>query len=125
MNSALAVMDSIAAPGRRVLILGDMRELGEAATRCHQALGQDAGRSTAQLIIAIGAYARVVADGATSRAGTTKRIYSYPSVEAAADKIPELLEPGDIVLLKASRAVKLERLVPYMEKTAVAPASCR
>ena len=83
-----------------------------------QALGQDAGRSTAQLIIAVGAYARIVADGATATAGTTKRIYAFPSVEAAAEKIGSLLEPGDIVLLKASRGMKLERLVPHIESAA-------
>lgn len=114
MRAAIGVVDSLPTPGRRVLILGDMRELGEQSTRCHQALGQDAGRSTAQLIVAVGAHSRIVADGATATAGTTKRIYAMPTVEAAAEKIGGLLEPGDIVLLKASRGVKLERLVPYL-----------
>ena len=115
MRIALGVMDGLPQPGRRVLVLGDMRELGMESTRCHQALGQDAGRSTAQLIVAVGAYARIVADGATATAGTTKRIYAFPTVEAAAEKIGSLLEPGDIVLLKASRGMKLERLVPHIE----------
>lgn len=111
MRVALGVMDAIATPARKVVVLGDMRELGEQSTRCHSALGQEAGRSTAQIIIAVGAYARVVADGATATAGTTKRIYSYPTVEAAAEKVGGLLDSGDIVLLKASRGMKLERLV--------------
>lgn len=111
MRIALGVLDAVATPGRKVLVLGDMRELGEQSPRCHQALGQDAGRSTAQIIIAVGAYARVVADGATATAGTTKRIYSFPTVEAAAEKIGALIDAGDVVLLKASRGVKLERLI--------------
>lgn len=111
MSVALEVLDQLSEPRRKVLIVGDMRELGRQTGRCHQALGRQAGRCTAQLIIAVGAYARVVADSAVAIASTTKRIYSYPSLESAAEKIPQLVQPGDIVLLKASRAMRLERLL--------------
>ncbi|HKQ47507.1 MAG TPA: UDP-N-acetylmuramoyl-tripeptide--D-alanyl-D-alanine ligase [Phycisphaerae bacterium] len=111
MAVALEVLDRLDEPRRKVLILGDMRELGERSKGCHQELGRLAGRSTAQLIVAVGAYSRSVADAAVSIASTTKRIYSYPTVEHAAEKIPSLVRPGDIVLLKASRAIRLERLL--------------
>lgn len=124
MRVALSVMDGIATPGRKVLILGDMRELGEQSTRCHQALGQEAGRSTAQIILAVGAYARVVADGATTTAGTTKRIYSFPTVEAASEKIAALLDAGDIILLKASRGMKLEKLMEPIRAAAGSVTPC-
>ncbi len=124
MRIALGVLDSMTTTGRKVVVLGDMRELGTESTRCHQALGQEAGRSTARLIIAVGAYARIVADGATAVAGTTKRIYAFPTVEAAAEKIGSLLEPGDLVLLKASRGMKLERLVEPIRLLARSAAAC-
>jgi len=116
MRAAFDVLDRMAAPGRKVLVLGDMRELGEASTRCHQQIGREAGRSTAHVIVAVGAYARVVADGATVSAGPSKRIYAYPSIEIAAEKLPGLLEPHDTVLLKASRGVRLERLIPSIQQ---------
>ncbi|MBN2561467.1 MAG: UDP-N-acetylmuramoyl-tripeptide--D-alanyl-D-alanine ligase [Phycisphaerae bacterium] len=116
MRAAFDVMDHLEDVGRRVFVLGDMRELGSQAAACHQAVGREAGRSTAHVIIAVGAYARVVADGATSTAGMTKRIYSLPTVEAASERIGTLLEAGDVVLLKASRAVRLERLVEALRQ---------
>lgn len=116
MKAALRTLDEFRAAGRRVVILGDMRELGDAATRCHRELGQEAGQSTAQVIVCIGTWARVVRDGATISGGPSKRIYAYPTVEALSDKIADLLEPGDVVLLKASRGVGLERLMPAIER---------
>ncbi|HVP09834.1 MAG TPA: UDP-N-acetylmuramoyl-tripeptide--D-alanyl-D-alanine ligase [Phycisphaerae bacterium] len=118
VRAALEVLDQMSSIGRKVLILGDMRELGGEAVRCHQAVGREVGRSTAQIIIAVGAMARVLTDGATAVAGTAKRIYAFPSVEAVAEKIGTFVQPGDVVLLKASRAVRLERLLANIEEIA-------
>lgn len=116
MKVAFEVMNRLPGIGRRVFVLGDMRELGDKAVACHQALGREAGRSTAQVVIAVGAYARIVADGATTTAGTGKRIYGFPTVEAAEEKIGSLIEEGDTVLFKASRGVRLERLIERLKK---------
>jgi len=124
MKIAFEVMDSLhdepraggMASGRKVFILGDMRELGDQSSRCHQMVGREAGRSSARVVIAVGAMARVVADGATATAGTTKRIYSFPTIEALSERLGDLLEPGDTILLKASRGSRLERLLEPMEK---------
>ncbi len=116
MRAALEVMDQLSGVGRKVLILGDMRELGTEALRCHQAVGRDAGRSTANVVIAGGAYARIVADGVVATAGATKRIYSFATLESLSEKLGGLIEPGDAILLKASRGVRLEQLLePLME----------
>ncbi len=118
MRAAFEVMDNLPAVGRKVFILGDMRELGEESVGCHQAIGREAGRSTAQVVIAVGAMARVLADGATAAAGTGKRIYWFATVEALGQKIGTLIQPGDVVLLKASRAMRLEQLLDRIEKLA-------
>jgi len=117
MKSALRSLEDLEASefGRRIVILGDMRELGVAAARCHEEVGREAGRSSATVIIGVGAFARHVADGAVSTAGTRKRIYAYPTLEALEYKLPDLLRPGDQVLLKASRGVGLERIIPSIE----------
>ncbi|MCZ6681799.1 MAG: UDP-N-acetylmuramoyl-tripeptide--D-alanyl-D-alanine ligase [Planctomycetota bacterium] len=116
MRAAFDMMDELPSDVRKVFVLGDMRELGRQAERCHRAVGRDAGRSSAHLILTAGAYARVVADGAIGTAGTSKRIYSFPTVEALAEKIGALIGPGDAVLLKASRGVRLERLCAPIEE---------
>ncbi len=119
MRAAFDTLDQMETAGRKVLVLGDMRELGAAAPKFHQTVGRDAGRSTANVIIAAGALAREVADGATAIAETSKRIYAYPSVEALETKIQALLVPGDVVLLKASRGVRLERIMDSLRDTLV------
>jgi len=116
VRAALAVLDEFNSVQRKVLILGDMRELGAASEREHTAVGREAGRSTAQIIIAAGSFARFIADGAVSAAGTTKRVYTFQNVGALAEKIDTLIEPGDLVLLKASRAGRFEQLVPRLEE---------
>ena len=118
MKAAFSVMDGLADSKRKVLVLGDMAELGDQAERCHREIGREAGRSGAHVIVAAGAYARVVADGATVAAGTTKRIYAYPDLEALVGKIRSLIKPGDAVLLKASRRARFERLIPSIEAVA-------
>ncbi len=120
VRAALEVVNHLPTTGRKVLILGDMRELGDRAMACHQTIGREAGRSSAQVIITVGAFARVMADGATGTAGTTKRLYWFPTVEAAAERLGGLVEPGDIVLLKASRGVRLERLVEPLRQAGLA-----
>jgi UDP-N-acetylmuramoyl-tripeptide--D-alanyl-D-alanine ligase len=116
MRAALATFERIPDGGRRVLILGDMRELGEAAARYHAELGRTAGRSSAAVIVAVGAQARTVADGATETAGPTKRIHWFPNLESAGPGLERLLEAGDLVLRKGSRAEGLERLIPFVER---------
>jgi UDP-N-acetylmuramoyl-tripeptide--D-alanyl-D-alanine ligase len=120
MRAAFEVMDQLDGAGRKVLILGDMRELGGQTERCHREVGKEAGRSRAKVIIAVGAFARYYSDGVISIAGTSKRIHTYPKVEAAAEKIAALLEPGDTVLLKGSRGMGLERLIPAMNRRGAA-----
>lgn len=118
MRAAFEVMDQWPDAGRKVLILGDMLELGDQAARCHQAVGREAGRGTAQVIIAVGTHARVLADGATGVAGTSKRIYAFPTLELLAEKVDALIQPGDVVLIKASRGMRLERLVEPLRRAA-------
>ncbi len=120
VRAALEVMNHLSAAGRKVLILGDMRELGNRALSCHQEIGREAGKSAAQVIVTVGAFARVMADGATATGDTTKRIYWFPTVEAAAEKVGRVVEAGDVVLLKASRGVQLERLLEPLRQAAAA-----
>jgi len=116
MKCAFEALEGLSVVGRRVLVLGDMKELGQAAARCHSDVGRAAASSPADVIACVGAFARIVADGATAVAGTSKRIYAYPSIEALERKLPQLLEPGDVVLIKASRSVNLDRIIPTLDK---------
>jgi UDP-N-acetylmuramoyl-tripeptide--D-alanyl-D-alanine ligase len=101
MGAALDALHARRGEGRLVAVLGEMAELGPEAPQMHREL---AGRVLGlDLVIGVGEMARLYLDGAESA--------WFEDVDAAAAGLPALLQPGDVVLLKASRSVGLERLV--------------
>ena len=85
-------------------ILGDMAELGSGAPAYHQEIGREAARHGVEVLLAVGELARGYVDG-----GVPVTRWA-PDAEAAAAEAAELVQPGDVVLVKASRAVGLERV---------------
>jgi UDP-N-acetylmuramoyl-tripeptide--D-alanyl-D-alanine ligase len=107
--AALATLAAMAGGGRRtVAVLGEMAELGEAATQAHR----DAGRLAARLDI--GVLVTVGGDNAAAMAGAARsgglRALTVHDADAALSALASLLRPGDIVLAKASHAMHLEDL---------------
>jgi UDP-N-acetylmuramoyl-tripeptide--D-alanyl-D-alanine ligase len=104
--SMRAAIDDLAetAPARRVAVLGDMLELGEAAPRLHREIGEHAAASGVSLLVTVGALAGEIGRGFSGE------LHSVADAPAAAELLPGLLREGDTVLLKASRGVGLERV---------------
>jgi UDP-N-acetylmuramoyl-tripeptide--D-alanyl-D-alanine ligase len=92
--------------GRTVAVLGDMAELGADATKFHEEIGAHAAERGVNVLVAVGALAGSYVDGY----GAAGEVVRAASVDEAADAVAALLRPGDVVLVKASRAVGLERL---------------
>jgi UDP-N-acetylmuramoyl-tripeptide--D-alanyl-D-alanine ligase len=107
MRAALAHLDATAGERRRVAILGDMAELGPAAPGYHEEIGRELARHGVDVLVAVGELARAYLDGAGDGVPVTRWA---PDAETAAGKAAELVLPGDVVLVKASRAVGLERV---------------
>ncbi len=108
--SVLAAADVLRdfAPKRRVMILSDMRELGTDSKRLHVELGENLGGKGVDLLVAVGALGRYIATGA-DRTGI--RTETFKTTESARKGVSELLEDGDLVLVKGSRAMRMERVV--------------
>jgi UDP-N-acetylmuramoyl-tripeptide--D-alanyl-D-alanine ligase len=110
MRAALAALAGL--PGdRRIAVLGAMGELGADAPAEHQRLGHDAVAAGVDLIVAVGADAVGIAEGAAAagrRAG--EESVHVPDRAAARELLSEVLRPGDVVLVKASRSYGLELL---------------
>ena len=98
---------------RRVLILGDMLELGGRAEQLHRQLGESIADGPADLLIGVGSLGGVVAEGAAASGVATE---TFGSTEAAAAGAVELIAPGDAVLVKGSRAMGLERVVESIRR---------
>jgi UDP-N-acetylmuramoyl-tripeptide--D-alanyl-D-alanine ligase len=111
--SMRAALDDLAAsevrpPGRRVAVLGDMLELGPDEGRFHAEIGAHARGVGVDVLVAVGPRAAHFADGYGD-------VIALPDAQAAAAAVPELLAPGDLVLLNASRGVGLEVVVGALE----------
>lgn len=94
-------------PGRRVAVLGEMYELGTAAPAAHAEAGRRAAASCDLLLAVGGNHARAMA--AAAREAGLSRVEWASDVDAAILRLGGLLEPGDVVLLKGSRGVNLDR----------------
>lgn len=111
VRAALSGLDAFDAE-RRVLVFGDMYELGEHAAAAHVTVGIQAETYDFDLMVCIGPLAKL-AVGGTERMPT--HVFDEWTDRTPGD-VADLLQPGDTVLLKASRGMRLERLIPAIEK---------
>ncbi|HXJ23304.1 MAG TPA: UDP-N-acetylmuramoyl-tripeptide--D-alanyl-D-alanine ligase [Polyangia bacterium] len=114
MSAALAALGAAAGAGRRFAILGDMLELGAGAAAAHRELGQAAGRELAGLA-AVGQFAQPMIEEARAAGMDPRRAFAAPSPEAAAEMVAGWTSPGDWILVKASRGLRLERAVDALQ----------
>lgn len=109
MSAALRTLADLAAEGGRpVAVLGDMLELGAFEAEAHRALGGEAARAGVRALAAFGPRARLVADAA--REGGLEAFHTE-DLDALVRWARETLRPDDVLLVKGSRGMKLERLV--------------
>lgn len=111
MAAALDSLREMAAEGRRVAVLGEMAELGPLSVNEHIVVGERAVRAGVDLLITVGPGADPIGSGATQAGLGRDAIVPFADAETAAAGAGELVRPGDTVLVKASRAVGLERVV--------------
>jgi UDP-N-acetylmuramoyl-tripeptide--D-alanyl-D-alanine ligase len=97
MRAALDHLATLEVSGRRVAVLGEMRELGPDAAAHHREIGEHARAAGVELLIGVGELAREYAPDT-----------EVPDADAAADALDRALGEGDTVLVKGSRAVGLE-----------------
>ncbi len=94
--------------GRRILVAGEMLELGPSAGAWHRRIGQLVAQRRIEVLWTVGGEAKEILAGAQA-AGFTGQGEFFSSAEECGSRLPALLQPGDVVLAKASRGVHLER----------------
>ncbi len=123
MRAGIDVLISVAKErgGRPAALLGDMRELGEYSRLLHEQVGVYAARAGVKLLFTYGAIAESIATTAISNGVRAENVYVNPDCTNPAhtgDMVLGALKPGDVLLVKASRAVAAEAVIEYMkEKT--------
>jgi UDP-N-acetylmuramoyl-tripeptide--D-alanyl-D-alanine ligase len=111
-----AMIDTLASmkAERRILVVGEMLELGPTAEALHRECGKHAAEKKIDMVIGVRGMARAVAEAACG-SGTQAQFVETP--EQAGEWLARNLRPGDAVLLKASRGVKLERALTMLQES--------
>ncbi len=109
MASVLETLRQSDPRGRRVLIMGDMLELGQLGPALHREVGKRCGSSGIGMLVTIGKLSRGAAEAAR-RAGVPE-VHHHPDVDKATQSIVEFLSDGDLIVVKGSRSMHLERVV--------------
>lgn len=114
MAAALETLAStpLAAPGgKRIAILGEMRELGAYSVEGHAAVGRAAASAAPDMLILVGPLTLRIAAGARVAGFPEDRVHHFPTTEEAVAVVPAIVGPGDVVLVKGSRALTMEKIV--------------
>jgi UDP-N-acetylmuramoyl-tripeptide--D-alanyl-D-alanine ligase len=112
MVAALETLQEIPCKGRRIAVLGDMAELGAHSEAAHEEVGRRAAELGVSQLFTIGENAAILARGA--RSAGLNRVLEFSDVETAATAVRSFIRPGDVLLLKASRAARLERVGDFL-----------
>jgi len=114
-RAAIELLKATGTGRQRVIVLGTMRELGAASPQCHADIAELALASGADIVAGIGEFAPALENRKDG-----ERVITAPDVEELWPRLKSRLQRNAIVLLKASRGVQLERLVPHLTTWATA-----
>ncbi|GAB1457223.1 MAG: UDP-N-acetylmuramoyl-tripeptide--D-alanyl-D-alanine ligase [Spirochaetia bacterium] len=120
--AALGFCDSVDGSFRRIYVLGSMKELGDESRASHRKVGSAAAGSSADILVFYGEEARDAYEAAVE-SGSGKEIRHFDSYDELEESVVATVQAGDMVLVKASRSLELERLVHRLGGTGVAHAS--
>jgi UDP-N-acetylmuramoyl-tripeptide--D-alanyl-D-alanine ligase len=112
MLVALQTLRDLPCKGRRVAVLGDMAELGVHSESAHEEVGRRVAELGVGQLFAVGKLAPVMARAA--RDAGLNRVFEFADVETAASAVKSFVKAGDVVLLKASRATRIERIAELL-----------
>ena len=113
MRAALKVLNRY--ENRKVAVLGDMFEMGSFAEAGHRQVGKDASEN-ADVLIAVGKDAKFMVEEAIANGMNKENTYHFETKEEAMENFKNILQKGDVILVKASRGMHLEEVVKFLSK---------
>jgi len=120
LSRALELLDQADAPGRRIAVIGDMLELGERELEYHHESGRNIPQSV-DVVVAVGRRSASLLEGAREAGIPDDRLFHFDDAEAAGAFLQTFIKEGDLVLLKASRGVGLDKAVAMLNQATEQP----
>ena len=106
---ALQTLGNMKVAGLRIAVLGDMLELGKESGNLHKQIGAMVPEMNFDLLLAVGKEAKKYVEGAKSRG--MKNVFHFDSVDEAVNHLSQTVAEGDVVLVKGSRGMHMEKVV--------------
>ena len=100
---------------RKIAVLGDMLELGKYSVESHESIGKMVA-DAADYLITVGLRGKFIAEKAKESGMSSKYVFSFDTVEESLVAIQNLVKSGDLILVKASRAIGLDKVVEEIKK---------
>ncbi len=114
VSRAIALLRQADVHGRRIAVLGDMLELGGRELEYHYEAGREIPLDV-DVVVAVGRRSAALLDGARHAGFTDERLYHFDSAESAGTFLESFIRPGDLVLVKASRGIGLDKIITHLE----------
>lgn len=115
MKAAIHVLENMKGYQRKIAVLGDMLELGASEGKYHEEIGNLLDASKLDYLFTLGELGKRIAEGAKKRLDE-KKIYAYTDKAELIAKLETMLSPDDVVLVKASRGMALEKVVEQIKQ---------
>jgi UDP-N-acetylmuramoyl-tripeptide--D-alanyl-D-alanine ligase len=113
LSRALVLLRQADVQGRRIAVIGDMLELGERELEYHYEAGREIPLDV-DFVVGVGRRSQSLLDGARHAGFTEDRLHHFDDAESAAAFLESFARPGDLVLIKASRGIGLDRVVTQL-----------
>ena len=110
MTEALETLKECQVNGRKIAVLGDMMELGKYSVDEHAKAGAATAPITT-LLLTVGIRARGIAEAALDQGLNEKSVFQFEDSRTAGNMLEHTIEPGDLILIKGSQSVRMERVV--------------
>ncbi len=108
MRQALDTLINFQHPGKKILVLGDMLELGEAEHEEHKKIGEIIAGLKIDHLVTVGGLAEEISEGAFGKGMPNDHIHRFKKQNEAADFLKNIIQSGDCILFKGSRGAEIE-----------------
>lgn len=110
LRAALEALQEVSAT-RKIAVLGDMLELGKYTIEAHQAMAKHIIDAGVEKVFAIGPRAKFITQSLRDKNYNKENIFEFSTSDEAKKKVQEIIEEGDVVLVKGSQGMRMERIV--------------